>query len=280
MRFWVLLALLGCSEGASTSVEPPRARTAVPDGGGMARAGMELQSFNGQVLELIGERDVDNRYASAVMVTADAPSMEGGCSGVLLHPRLVLTAGHCVCTGKDCAKHAQVTTILHVPSPHSSKPTIVSQSQRGEVRLHPEFERHANLAVILLEKPLRLDVPEVLLPSSEVQVGERLVMAGFGHEKGLLRVHGARYFKKGKVTRVLPSEGGTVLFAPEGPYLNTSYSGGPCFREGEKSRGLVGIVGLGTDQEMSFTSTYFHRDWLRAELQHAEAAGSGAPLKP
>jgi len=103
--------------------------------------------------------------------------------------------------------------------------------------------------------------------TEEPQPGALLVTAGFGSDPGLSRVHGARYFKEGRITQLPATHTGRVLYKPAGAYLNTSYRGGPCFLKEGKSHLLIGIVSLGTDQEMSCTSTYFHRDWLRAELE-------------
>jgi len=50
-----------------------------------------------------GQMDAEDRYLSAVMVVVDSRSQGGtpsGCSGVLAHPRMVITAGHCVCAGR------------------------------------------------------------------------------------------------------------------------------------------------------------------------------------
>lgn len=50
-----------------------------------------------------GQMDAEDRYLSAVMVVVDSRSSGGrssSCSGVLAHPRMVITAGHCVCAGR------------------------------------------------------------------------------------------------------------------------------------------------------------------------------------
>lgn len=50
-----------------------------------------------------GELDAEDRYLSAVMVVVDGQKSGGrssSCSGVLAHPRMVITAGHCVCAGR------------------------------------------------------------------------------------------------------------------------------------------------------------------------------------
>jgi len=56
--------------------------------------------------------DVKNKYLPAVTVYSDFQDREGGplqlpCSGVLLHPRLVITAGHCVCGPRPAREDEQ-----------------------------------------------------------------------------------------------------------------------------------------------------------------------------
>ena len=166
-------------------------------------------------------------------------------------------------------------------------PTITWQEQEGELHVHPDFDfysngkeeslaNHADLAVILLDKPATLDIPKVHFSGKEVQAGESLVTVGFGNERGLSRRHGVRYFRQGKITKIPSPQDGRILYEPAGDYFNTSYKGGPCFLEVGEKRWLVGIVGLGTDQEMSFTSIHFHRNWVRSKLAQA-VAESAAP---
>ncbi len=163
--------------------------------------------------------------------------------------------------------------------------------QEGEVRLHPEFElrfsaqelaftAHADLAAIHLDKPLTQGPPATSLATKEAEAGETLIVAGYGNDPGLRKLFGDRYFKQGKITRVLTTRDGRILYEPQGEYFNTSYRGGPCFREEEKNFWLVGIVSLGTNKEMSCTSTSFYREWLQMESRTSSAMDTSAPLKP
>ena len=231
------------------------------------------------------------------MVTADEPMPQTICSGILLTPRLVLTAGHCVCPRRkapsagagagflidpsECAKTALVTTASfeQAKGRHgSSARTLVYE---GEVRPHPELRilldeqatvvsNNADLAVILLDQPVESSVPEITLVDSELQVDEALVMAGYGHDKRFGGIFGERYFRKNTITKVPTPPDGHLLYEQHGTYLYNGFPGGPCFREDGSSRRLAGISSVGTDKELSLTSTHFHRDWLQAELEKAK----------
>lgn len=98
--------------------------------------------------------DEGNLYASTVLVFhAGNPE----CSGVLIHRRLVLTAGHCVCAGREendtitfdgstCARTTKITAIAY------SAPGVApySRDYAGTVSVHRDFK------AILKKKRLRV----------------------------------------------------------------------------------------------------------------------------
>jgi hypothetical protein len=254
-----------------------------------------------------GKMDVTNRYLSAVVVTTTANQGASDCSGVLVSPRLVLTAASCLCQprktspspgetesflidGSNCAGRAAVTTMHYGEVLDTEYPEGATQKlphrYDGEFRPHPEFTLtvnargaartgHADLGVIVLDEPVKDVRPEALLQQGEVQAGEFLMMSGYGsdgtpHEQGGL--YGVRYFRKNKVTRVLPPEDGRILYEQQAPYLYDGFAGGPCFREQGARRWLVGIASRGSDEELAFTSVSSFRHWLRSEFHRAAKA--------
>jgi hypothetical protein len=137
----------------------------------------------------------------------------------------------------------------------------------GTIRPHPEFKRTTDLAVIVLETPITPSLTGALLGQGELQAGEPITMAGYGYGEEVGQIFGFRYFRKNRITKVLPE--GKVLYEQQGPSLYNGYHGGPCFREDESGQWLVGIASLGTADELALSSTHFHRKWILAEIELA-----------
>lgn len=314
-----LLAASGCKDSKTEvskaqatppEVAPPSAEIAAPDQDDPSDP-FEFGVTGTELLQYAGKMDVTNRYLSAVIVATTDTQVPSGCSGVLVSPRMVLTAASCLCQprktspspgeaesflidGSDCPGRAAVTTIRYGEVLDTEYPEVATQMlphrYDGEFRSHPEFtltvnargaakSGHADLAVIVLDEPVKDVRPEALLEQSEVQAGEFLVMSGFagdGTEHEVGGFYGVRYWRRNKVTRVLPREDGRILYEQQAPHLYDGFAGGPCFREQGNRRWLVGIASRGSDEALAFTGVSPFRDWLRSELHRA----AKAPLAP
>jgi hypothetical protein len=249
-----------------------------------------------------GKSDLHNRYPSAAMLTTDGVWGGATCSAVLLGPRIALTAGSCVCAPKkggsseqgrtfidaaSCAERTHVTTVVYGDIVDELHAEMEFLSHIGDVYPHPDLRivmdsqgnviaNHADLALIVLRTPAPSRFVSATLAESEVHPQEELTMTGFGNDARFGQMVGIRYFRKNKVVSV--PEDGRVLYAQQGAYLYSGFAGGPCFRESERDRWLVGVASIGTEKELVFTSTFFYRDWIRSEtIRLLELA---SPLPP
>jgi hypothetical protein len=97
-------------------------------------------SFGGPLTRSIsavhpGRMDVTNRYLPGVSVRTPAKIADGqsDCSGVLISPRVVVTAGHCVCKKKKVAAAATEKVSKEVERAFRSKPAEEKSEILGRV---------------------------------------------------------------------------------------------------------------------------------------------------
>lgn len=264
-------------------------------------AGMEASSGPSEPLEpgigrlpprVAGTMDIHNRYASTVMLIADAGAREAQCSGILLHPRLALTAASCLCLppgsgAVTCPSRIYLRTVHFgaVGDWNFKEETaaIRSRTYAGSVQAHPEFRAEpdsrevfassrADLAVILLDTPIEEPLAESRWAQTSAQMGEWLIMVGFGQEVEGGGYPGIRYFRRNKVTQIMEEPEDQFFYEQQGAFLYDGFPGGPCFREEGQERWLLGISRPASKRGLSCTSLLPFVDWLRGEVRRAADA--------
>ncbi len=293
------MVLSGCK---NRSAEPTSPVTVVTDTDAGALPAEGPLPIKTSWLQYAGTLDVTNRYSATVTVATDDPlraGVNGHCSGLLISPRLVLTAGHCVCPphdstlggpegrktidGSSCASRPTVTTVSYAPPKQGPGrvPASVSQAYEGvEVRTHPEFKvlldaqghvetAHADLAIILLNEPVEGTWPTFAVADADVQPGNDVVMAGYTYDKIVGGISGQRRFTSYRVQGLMPVGDDRALFEQPERDLYIGDSGGPCLREEANRTELVGISSRGLGDTATFTRTYPYRNWLASELERA-----------
>ncbi|HYH97156.1 trypsin-like serine protease [Hyalangium sp.] len=228
--------------------------------------------------------DTANRYQAAVKVVARFKGKAGTlfhtCSGVVVHDRLVMTAGHCVCRRRKapspegeerfvvdqstCARRASVQTFFFKTLDEEEQERITNPAQWptsgevyvGEVRPNPqlmvvytsetnnhELASNADLAFIFLDVSLKGKVDSARLPREQIKVNEPIRMVGFGATKPGEPPAGIR--RVGANTVVSVEEGAGRIFRVTKPLLiqPAFVQGEPLFMREDGSYVLAGDSG-------------------------------------
>ncbi len=285
-----VLALLcgSCREQASSGPPAPAPPRIPPES-------RQIQPLEDRLLQMGGEIDVGNRYLATVMLTTSAGEGKRRCSGVLLSPRRVLTAGHCVCMPRQaaasegaektlidtsaCAEATTLRTVTYQP-PQPGVEDVASRVEvfRGSVHPHPELKivfdarghlvsSHADLALIHLAEPVERGFRFPSLADAEVQVGEFITVVGHGYDEFTEGHDGERRASQNKVTQASTLREDRVRLEQPRQHRYQGDSGGPCLRESAGGPELVGISSRSLGEGASFTSLQPYRNWLRTQLQ-------------
>lgn len=209
-----------------------------------------------------------------------AGSRGGACTGVLVSPRAVLTAAHCVRSPSGAALRVRSVRIGN-PAGRTERARVV------EVRAHPDFDpahpdRGADLAVLRLSRAVEGRAPPALATPAQHPEGggARVVIRGFGLTRAGSRPRVARGLSAVRLEALTPHHcfSGPVQEMARTRWCAAAPSAGVCpgdsgspatVTEPGGPEVLVGVTSLALDAGCThgaaiLTKVATYREWIAA----------------
>ena len=191
--------------------------------------------------------DPDTPIARATVALFANSSAAAGpiCSGVLIAPRIALTAAHCA----DQAEQAvwlKLDASLRTETPATEGVMI---SHPGYFAPYREMGFHFDIALVFLSDDIPDSVPVLIGEKSSLMIGAEVILAGFGvtSEKRVdaeSSLHEATVSLQyiGDMEDIYEEQGALYYHSPQASGACYGDSGGPMFISGDNGLSVIGIA--------------------------------------
>ena len=202
----------------------------------MAACSAPAPSAVGRSAQAITSGTLDDADTSAVLIVAKVAGGTGFCSGVVVSPHVVLTAGHC--SAPDAAYTIFLGTDYADTSAHSLPENLVTVAEH---HAHPTYDSLRNvddIGVLITKAPIGR--PAAALnrrPLAKSDVGQAIRIVGFGRTSGSAKAAG----KRTVATTTLAAFDEDTLSVQGVPKHLSEDSGGPTFMRRDGADVVVGI---------------------------------------